>query len=151
ARGGHSPLSGKADEKCSRQLCVLMTPSRPKLRGQHYRNSPAQHSPAQRAVCHPVPVLAFWSSTGGDQRRSPGGKPWSASGGGSSSRFSAAARRRGRLLRQGHSRATACGASAYSWRETKTILSRSVASLPSRKRLRTWVGPMAATCGWTFG
>ena len=21
----------------------------------------------------------------------------------------------------------------------------------SRKRLRAWVGPMAATCGWTFG
>ena len=26
-----------------------------------------------------------------------------------------------------------------------------VASLRSRKRLRAWVGPMAATCGWTFG
>jgi hypothetical protein len=26
-----------------------------------------------------------------------------------------------------------------------------IASLCSRKRLRTWVGPMAATCGWTFG
>ena len=25
------------------------------------------------------------------------------------------------------------------------------ASLHSRKRLRTWVGRMAATCGWTFG
>jgi hypothetical protein len=28
---------------------------------------------------------------------------------------------------------------------------RSVASLRSFKRLRTWVGPMAATCGWRFG
>jgi len=30
----------------------------------------------------------------------------------------------------------------------QTILCGSLASLPSRKRLRTWVGPMAATCGW---
>ena len=41
--------------------------------------------------------------------------------------------------------------SARSWRATKTIPSMSVASLRSSKRLRTWVGPMAATCGWTFG
>ena len=31
------------------------------------------------------------------------------------------------------------------------IPSRSVASLRSRRRLRALVGPMAATCGWTFG
>ena len=30
-------------------------------------------------------------------------------------------------------------------------LSARLASLRSRKRLRAWVGPMAATCGWTFG
>jgi hypothetical protein len=34
---------------------------------------------------------------------------------------------------------------------TKMIPSRSVATLRSRNRLRTWVGPMAAMCGWTFG
>jgi hypothetical protein len=33
----------------------------------------------------------------------------------------------------------------------KTILSRRLTSLPSLKRLRAWVGPMAATCAWTFG
>ena len=32
----------------------------------------------------------------------------------------------------------------------KTIPSGRLASLPSLKRLLTWVGPMAATCGWTF-
>jgi hypothetical protein len=32
----------------------------------------------------------------------------------------------------------------------KTIPCRSLKSLRSRKRSRTWVGPMAATCGWTF-
>ena len=35
-------------------------------------------------------------------------------------------------------------------RTTKTIRSRSVASPHSHKRLRTWVGRMAVTCGWTF-
>ena len=30
-------------------------------------------------------------------------------------------------------------------------LRRSVDTLRSLKRLRAWVGPMAATCGWTFG
>ena len=33
---------------------------------------------------------------------------------------------------------------------TKTIPSGRLASLRSHKRLRTWAGPMAATCGWTF-
>jgi hypothetical protein len=32
----------------------------------------------------------------------------------------------------------------------ETILRGSFATLRSRKRLRTWVGPMAATCTWTF-
>jgi putative ABC transport system substrate-binding protein len=40
---------------------------------------------------------------------------------------------------------------ACSWGRTKTIPSRSVAFWHSRKRLRAWAGPMAATCGWTFG
>jgi putative ABC transport system substrate-binding protein len=62
---------------------------------------------------------------------------------------SSAARRHGRS-RHTRSRATGCGASACSCRSTKTIPSRSVASLRSRRRLRAWVGPMAATCGWTF-
>ena len=34
--------------------------------------------------------------------------------------------------------------------ESQTLMS-SVASLHSRKRWLAWVGPMAATCGWTFG
>jgi len=33
----------------------------------------------------------------------------------------------------------------------KTTPCGSLASLRSRKLLRPWVGPMAATCGWTFG
>jgi putative ABC transport system substrate-binding protein len=33
---------------------------------------------------------------------------------------------------------------------TKTILRRSLAYRRSRKRLQTWVGSMAVTCGWTF-
>jgi hypothetical protein len=33
----------------------------------------------------------------------------------------------------------------------ETILRRRLASPRSRKRLRAWVGPMAATCGSTFG
>jgi hypothetical protein len=33
----------------------------------------------------------------------------------------------------------------------ETILLRSFNFLRLRKRLRTWVGLMAATCGWTFG
>jgi putative ABC transport system substrate-binding protein len=33
---------------------------------------------------------------------------------------------------------------------TKTIPRISLASLRLRKRLRTWAGPMAATCEWTF-
>jgi hypothetical protein len=33
---------------------------------------------------------------------------------------------------------------------TKTIPWRRLTSLRSRKRLRTWVGPMAATCTSTF-
>ena len=32
----------------------------------------------------------------------------------------------------------------------ETILRGSFATLRSRGRLRTWVGPMAATRGWTF-
>ena len=60
------------------------------------------------------------------------------------------ARQPGRSWRA-RSSPTACGASACSCRGTKPILPRSAASLRSRKRLRTWVGPMAATCGWTFG
>jgi hypothetical protein len=48
------------------------------------------------------------------------------------------------------SRATACGASARSWRAARTIPRRSLASLRSRKHFRAWVGPMAATCGSTF-
>ena len=32
----------------------------------------------------------------------------------------------------------------------KTTPCGSLASLRSRKLLRPWVGPMAATCGWTF-
>jgi hypothetical protein len=56
-----------------------------------------------------------------------------------------------RTIAQGSSRrASAYGASLCSWRSTKTILWGSLALLRSRKRLRTWVGPMAATCGWTF-
>ena len=30
-------------------------------------------------------------------------------------------------------------------------LTRRLLFLRSRKRLRTWAGPMAATCGWTSG
>jgi hypothetical protein len=56
------------------------------------------------------------------------------------------ARRRGRS-RRGRSRANAYGASACSCRMTKTIPWRRVTSLPSHKRLRSWLGPMAATCG----
>src|SRR5262249_46145566 len=67
---------------------------------------------------------------------------------GSSSR-SSAARRLGRP-RRGRNRATACGASACSWEATKMILKRSVATLRSVKRLRAWVGPMAARRGPTF-
>jgi hypothetical protein len=48
------------------------------------------------------------------------------------------------------SRATACGVSACSCQSTKTIPWRRLASYCSRRHLRTWVGPMAATCGWTF-
>jgi hypothetical protein len=32
----------------------------------------------------------------------------------------------------------------------KTILKESFAFQRSLKRFRTWVGPMAAMCGWTF-
>jgi hypothetical protein len=32
----------------------------------------------------------------------------------------------------------------------RTKVRRSVPTLRSRKLSRTWVGPMAATCGWTF-
>jgi putative tryptophan/tyrosine transport system substrate-binding protein len=49
------------------------------------------------------------------------------------------------------SRASAYGASACSCRSTKTILLRSFNFLRLRKRLWTWVGLKAATCGWTFG
>jgi hypothetical protein len=41
-------------------------------------------------------------------------------------------------------------ASACSYRLTKTTRKRSLTSLRSHKRLRTWVGPMAAMCGWTL-
>ena len=34
---------------------------------------------------------------------------------------------------------------------TKMIPCGRLVSLLSLKRLRIWVGPMAATCGWTFG
>jgi hypothetical protein len=67
---------------------------------------------------------------------------------GSSSRGSGA-RRRGRWWRE-RNRATACGESAYSYRATKTVPFISLASLRSRKCLRTWVGRMGATCVWTF-
>ena len=36
-------------------------------------------------------------------------------------------------------------------RSTKTIPWRRLSFLRSFKRLLAWVGPMAATCGWTFG
>ena len=37
------------------------------------------------------------------------------------------------------------------WGVTKTIPCGSLASPRSCKRLRIWVGPLAATCGWTSG
>ena len=37
-----------------------------------------------------------------------------------------------------------------SYRSTKTISWRSLRALRSLKLLRAWVGPLAATCGWTF-
>ena len=69
---------------------------------------------------------------------------------GATSSRSSAARRHGRS-RCTRSRATACGASASSTRTTKTILRGSFATLRSPKLFRTWVGPMARTCGWIFG
>jgi putative ABC transport system substrate-binding protein len=71
------------------------------------------------------------------------------SGAASSLRSSAARRPAGRS-RRGRSKATACGASACSRGSTKTILRGSLPTLRSRRRLRTWVGAMAATCGWTL-
>jgi putative ABC transport system substrate-binding protein len=56
---------------------------------------------------------------------------------------------RGRWWR-GRSSQTECGASACSWDSTKTILRGNFDTLHSRERLRTWAGPMAATCGSTF-
>jgi putative tryptophan/tyrosine transport system substrate-binding protein len=58
--------------------------------------------------------------------------------------------RRGRWWR-GRSRTAACGGLPCSCRATKTIPCIRLASLRSLKGLRTWVGPMAATYGWTFG
>jgi hypothetical protein len=52
--------------------------------------------------------------------------------------------------RGARSSSTACGVSACSCRSTKTIPCRNLASLCSCKRLRIWVGSMAATCGLTF-
>jgi len=46
--------------------------------------------------------------------------------------------------------ATACGTSACSCRATKTIPCGRLSFLRSLKHLRTWVGPLAARCGWTF-
>ena len=48
-------------------------------------------------------------------------------------------------------RRIACGASACSCRPTKTIPCGRLGSLRSCKRLRTWVGLIAAMCGRTFG
>jgi hypothetical protein len=63
-------------------------------------------------------------------------------------------RRRGprhvRLWRT-HSKAGGYGVSACSCGATKAIPYRRLTSLQSLKRLRIWVGPTAATCGWTFG
>src|SRR6516164_10007744 len=74
---------------------------------------------------------------------------WTFAFGGGKSLLGSAARRLGRS-RCARSRAGACGALACSYRATKTIRRGSLAPLRSRKRLRTWVGAMAATCGWTF-
>ena len=60
------------------------------------------------------------------------------------------ARRRGRWWR-GRSGQNRCGALACSCSSTKMIPCRSLSSPRSLKPLRTWVGPMVATCGWTFG
>src|SRR5262249_5214574 len=57
-------------------------------------------------------------------------------------------RRRGRARPQRSP--SGCGASACSWRRTKTTPCLRLAFLRSFKRFRTWAGPTAATCGWTF-
>jgi hypothetical protein len=71
----------------------------------------------------------------------------------STARFHRWARRRGGRgrSRRARSRESACGGSACSCRTTKTVPRRRLTPLLSRKRLRTWVGPLAATCGRTFG